>query len=91
MEFINVSGKNMNTIVPSDFSFYENLNTLIQEEPTEFLDIETLGLARAIGIVKGKPFDPDARMKKMLADAIAIGDAVARSITYYPRDPGQYA
>ena len=31
MQFINVSGKNFNTIVPSDYSFYEKLNTLIQE------------------------------------------------------------
>ena len=91
MEFINVSGKNFNTIVSSDYSFYEKLNTLIQEEPIEFLDIETRGLIRSIGIVKGKPFNPDARMKKILTDAIAIGEATARSITYYPRDPGQYA
>ena len=91
MEFINISGKNVNTIVPSDFSFYEKLNTLIQEEPIEFLDIETRGLLRSIGIVKGKPFNPNARMKNILTDSIAIGEAIARSITYYPRDPGQYA
>ena len=91
MEFINVSGKNFNTIVSSDYSFFEKLDTLIQEEPIEFLDIETRGLIRAIGIVKGKPFNPDARMKKILNDAIAIGEATARSITYYPRDAGQYA
>ena len=91
MEFINVSGKEMNTIVPSDYSFYENLNTLIQEEPVNFIDAETLGLARSIGIVKGKEFNPDERMKKILNDAIAIGEATARSITYYPREAGQYA
>ena len=91
MEFINVSGKAFNTIVPSDFSFYEKLNILIQEEPIDFLDIETRGLLRSIGIVKGKEFNPDERMKKILTDAIAIGEATARTITYYPRDPGQYA
>ena len=91
MEFINVSGMNMNTIVPSDFSFFENLHTLVQEEPAGFLDLEILGMARAVGIEKGKPFNPDARMKKILTDAIAIGEGVARTITYYPRYPGNYA
>ena len=64
MEFINVTGVNMNTIVPADYTFYENLNTLIQEEPAGFLDMEILGMARAVGIEKGKPFNPDARMKR---------------------------
>ena len=34
-----------------------------------------------IGIIKGKPFNPDARMRKILTDAVAIGDATARAIT----------
>ena len=42
----------------------------------------------AIGIEKGKPFNPDARMKKILTDAAAIGNAAARAISYFPRDPG---
>ena len=91
MEFINVTGVNMNTIVPADYTFYENLNTLIQEEPAGFLDLEILGMARAVGIEKGKPFSPDARMKNILTDAIAIGEGIARTITYYPRYPGNYA
>ena len=32
----------------------------------------------SIGIQKGKPFAPDARMKKILTDAVAIGNATAR-------------
>ena len=44
----------------------------------------------AIGIEKGKPFNPDARMKKILTDAAAIGNAAARAISYSPRDPGQF-
>ena len=42
----------------------------------------------AIGIEKGKPFEPDARMKKILTDAAAIGNAAARAISYFPREPG---
>jgi hypothetical protein len=34
---------------------------------------------------KGKPFAPDERMKKILTDAVAIANATARSIIWYPR------
>jgi hypothetical protein len=44
----------------------------------------------AIGIVKGQPFAPDARMKAILTDAAAIGNAAARAISYSPREPGQF-
>ena len=88
MEFINVSGKNMNVILPNDFSFFENLHALIQTEPDDFLGPEAKGMMAAIGIEKGKPFNPDARMKKILIDAAAIANGAARAISYFPRDPG---
>jgi len=88
-EFINMSGlAEYKTIPPNDFSFYESLNKLIQEEPIGFLDPVTTGQIAAIGIVKGKPFKPDERMKKILNDAVAIGNAYARANTIFPRDPG---
>ena len=40
-----------------------------------------MGSLAAVGIVKGKPFNPDARMKKILTDAAAIGTAVAEPST----------
>ena len=89
MEFTNMTGLGeYQTIMPNDFDFYVSLNKLIQEESIEFLDPENRGLLAAIGIVKGKPFNPDARMKEILTDAVAIGNAYARANTVYPRDPG---
>jgi hypothetical protein len=43
-----------------------------------------------LGIQKGKPFNPDERMKKLLTEAVAIGNAYARANTIEPRDPGHY-
>ena len=65
------SGKVMNTIPPNDFSFYEMLNEIVQQEPATSLDPELMGPLAAIGIIKGKPFAPDARMKKILTEALA--------------------
>src|SRR5262249_30623099 len=46
---------------------------------------ELTGQMAAIGIVKGKDFAPDARMRKILEDAAAIGAATARTLTFRPR------
>ena len=90
MEFKNMSGVYYNTVFPNDFSFYETVNQVIQEEPLDFLNPEDRGVLAAIGIVKGKEFKPDERMKKLLTEAVAIGNAYARANTIEPRDPGHY-
>lgn len=78
--FVNGSGKEMNTIHANNFSFYSELDQVVQEEPNSAMDMETLGLFASIGIEKGKPFAPDARMKNIPVDAVAVGNATARAI-----------
>jgi hypothetical protein len=79
-----MSGKAFNTVFPSDFSYFENLNQIVQEEPIDAISPEVRGAIAAIGIVKGQPFAPDARMKKLLTEAAMLGNATSRSITYHP-------
>ena len=79
------SGKVMNTVPPNDFSYFEMLNEAVQSEPATALDPELMGPIAAIGIVKGKPFAPDARMRKILTDALAVGNATSRSLLISPR------
>lgn len=88
--FVDISGSHLQTIHPSDASYFERLHTLVQEEPAESQDPEVLGLLASIGIEKGKRFAPDARMKAILADAAAVGDATARALLFSPRDPEAY-
>lgn len=90
MKFINGSGLYFNTIHSTDFTFYEEVNKVIQEEPAISADPEILGQLAAIGIVKGKPFAPDERMKKILTDAVAIGNATARALSFKSRDEMMY-
>ena len=84
------SGKVMNTIAPNDYGYYEMLNEIVQQQPTGSLDPELMGSIAAIGIVKGRPFAPDARMKKILTEAVEVANATSRSLTMNPRDPGWY-
>ena len=90
MEFISGSKKSFNTIHANNYEFYEELHTVIEREPVSMLDPELRGLFAAIGIEKGRPFAPDARMKKILTDAVAIGNATARAISFRPRMEGAY-
>ncbi len=84
------SGKVMNTIAPNDFSYYEMLDEVVQQEPAASLDPELMGAIAAIGIVKGQPFAPDARMKKILTEAVEVANATSRSLATCPRDPCWY-
>jgi hypothetical protein len=84
--FVDVSGKAFNTIHALDASFFDEVNQVIQEEPNTAMDPETLGLLASIGIEHGKPFAPDERMKKILADAAAVGSATVRALAYRSRD-----
>jgi len=85
--FVNVSEKDFSTIAPADYTFWEYLNVVVQNEPVESLDPVTLGFFASIGIEKGKPFAPDERMKKILTEAAFVGDATARTLTYQSRIP----
>ena len=85
--FVNVSGREFSTVAPADYKFWEYLNDVVQKEPVESLDRVSLGFFASIGIEKGKPFAPDARMKKILNEAAAVGDATARAITFRSRIP----
>ncbi|NEP87564.1 MAG: DUF1254 domain-containing protein [Okeania sp. SIO2C2] len=88
MEFVSASGKAFNTVHANNFKFYEELDAVIQYEPYGLIDRERRGLFASIGIEKGKAFAPDARMEAILTDAVAIGNAAARSIVWYPRVDG---
>jgi hypothetical protein len=90
IKLINASGKVFNTIHANDFHFYEEVNNIVQYEPNEAYHPEVLGQLASIGIEKGKPFAPDERMKKILTEAVAVGNATARTITFKTRMKDAY-
>ncbi len=81
-KFIEGSGKAFNTIPPGDYGFFELVNEVVQGEPASSNDVELAGQLAAIGIQHGKPFQPDARMKKILTDAAAVGNATGRVLNW---------
>jgi hypothetical protein len=90
MEFINASGMEFNTIHSNDFSYFEELHSVIDREPIDMLEPQLRGLFASIGIEKGKPFAPDDRMKKLLTDAVAVGNGTARALLWNERNKADF-
>ena len=89
-KYLDLSGRQFNTIHANNGYFYEEINAVVQYEPADAFNPELVGLFASIGIKKGKPFEPDARMKILLDEAAAIGNASARAIAFRPRNRAVY-
>jgi hypothetical protein len=85
-KFVEISHVAMNTVPPSDFGFFEWINENVQAEPATSYDVELAGQLAAIGIVHGKEFAPDDRMKRILSDAAAVGQAAGRALNWRAYD-----
>ena len=85
--FTNGTGVGTNSLVPEDGSAFEMLNEIIQYEPTELFGAEQLGRLSSLGILKGKPFNPDKRMRRIFDRAAKQAVAMCRAILYANRDP----
>ena len=90
MEFMNGSRRNIDTLFPDNFRFFELLAMLVDEEPLDsFGPLERFQM-QAIGIEKGKPFNPDEKTKALLSEAARLGGAMARANTYASASPGVF-
>jgi hypothetical protein len=85
-ELVDGSQLPIQEITPTDHRFYEDFDQLVQAEPSSSLEKDRRSLFASIGIVKGRPFRPNLRMRRILIDAAAIGGATARAINHHPRD-----
>ena len=76
-----VGDKKWSQMPPHGMAYWERIAELVQTEPVEERDRFMLAQLRFLGIEKGKPFNPDMRQKRILADAAVIGEAMAKANT----------
>ena len=88
--FVNMAESSFNGVHANDFSFFEEINTIVQEEPVGALDPERAGQLAAIGIVAGQPFAPDAHRRHILDQAAKMAAGFVRTLLYKPRDRRAY-
>jgi len=74
------------SLVPENASAFKRMHEIISYEPAEAFGKELLGKLASLGIEKGKPFAPDARMQKIFATAAKEGVAMSRAIAFDSRD-----
>jgi hypothetical protein len=81
------TGKNFYSIAPQGFEYWQRIadviNRLGDDQDAAFL----ASLLKPLGIEKGKPFQPDARLKQTLTDAAAVAWAMNQTISMAPRFP----
>jgi hypothetical protein len=71
---------------PRGFAYWERLSHWVDQEPVQERDRIMMAMLRSLGIEKGKPFQPDARMKALLTEATLVGEAMAKVNDYEKRD-----
>jgi len=67
--FVDVVDVVYDSTIPYDPRFFEALDRIVQAEPWLERDKAMIDPLKSIGIEKGRPFQPDARTRDILADA----------------------
>ena len=67
--YIDLVDKDIDGIVKFDPGFYRNLHEILEQEYLEDKDLAMMGMLQAMGIIKGKPYQTDARRDAIFDDA----------------------
>jgi hypothetical protein len=89
-QWLDVTGKKQDTTPlqwEDNFAFWEVLHKTVDTEPAFAGYHAYYGELAALGIEKGKPFKPDARMKAILEEAARVGNAQMRVQSFGDRRP----
>ena len=78
-------GKHWEGWQPRGLDYWKLVAKMLNEEPVHERDRMFVAMLKPLGIEKGKPFQPDAYQKKILAEATLVGEAMARSLSYAKR------
>jgi hypothetical protein len=73
---------------PRGLAFWELLANIIDQEVVQERDRVTMAMLNQLGIEKGKPFAPDARQKRILNDAVFVGESMAKANSFAKRFAG---
>jgi len=70
---------------PRDMEYWKTLHESINTQPVREVDRYFIAMLKQLGIEKGKPFKPDARQKKILKEALVVGEAMAKANDFSKR------
>ncbi|MGI6853303.1 DUF1254 domain-containing protein [Mesorhizobium sp. 1B3] len=70
---------------PRGLDYWQKLSEIIQEEPVREVDKGWMAMLEPLGVAKGKPFEPDDRLKEILLKGAAMGELMLRNLQVNPR------
>ncbi len=73
---------------PRGMKYWQMLHAILQEEPVEERDRFFMYFLKEMGIEKDKPFKPTKRQQEIMADAVVVGEAMAKNMVFRERLPG---
>ena len=69
-KFVDAKGIVFDSSIRYDESFFESLNTMVQAEPWLTRDNAMIDPLKTLGIERGKPYNPDAKTRQIMIDAM---------------------
>jgi hypothetical protein len=88
MQFPDASGVPANMLPVSDGSVFDDLKRLVDSEGANLAHSDGLGMLASIGIVKGRPFAPDAKTRQILDRAAKTAYKMSRVIGFQDKVNG---
>ncbi|MBV9355691.1 MAG: DUF1254 domain-containing protein [Chloroflexi bacterium] len=70
---------------PAGLAYFRVLAAILDREPVEERDLFFAGIARSLGMERGKPFAPDERTARILTAAATQGEAMAQVTAFAKR------
>jgi hypothetical protein len=93
MQFPDATEVDVQMLIPNvtkgdnPYRYFENLAKFINYEFVEEKEFAMRGMLATLGIIKGKPFKPDARLKDILTKASEVAYNMSRANRYASRIP----
>ncbi|WP_324353009.1 DUF1254 domain-containing protein [Methyloceanibacter sp.] len=89
MKFPNASGVSANMLPRSDATAFEQLKWLVDSEGESLASADGLGLLANVGIIAGRPFEPNAKQRTILDAAAKTAYKTSRVIGTQPEIGGR--
>jgi hypothetical protein len=88
MVFPNGSGVLADMLFPQDYGYFEMLAEFAEHEYVGPEDWSMRGMMASLGIVKGQPFEPNERLRDILAAGAEVGIKMAKALRFGDHLPG---
>ncbi|MFG2883564.1 DUF1254 domain-containing protein [Streptomyces sp. NPDC048297] len=89
MRYAHASDVPVDALFPRDLSYFHRLDAFVQADRVDRVDPYMHGALSALGIRKGRPFDPAPRQRELLELAARTGWKTAKTLAAgFDREPG---